>query len=779
MAAEQNIQNLLASGSTGSTYGSQPAIASDESASSKGLDFGIYLRMLVRNLPLIAIVSTLTATPFVLQALNLPKYYQGSFRLLVEPITSQGRANDPSALTRQTVEQNSIDYPTLLQVLQSPGILDKIAKQIRVKYPEVTAEALKQAILKEQLIIARIGNTQLNATRLIEVTYKGNTPEKVKFILEEFKKGYLRYSLDDRRTRIGGGVQFIEEQLPDLQTRVNSLQNRLQELRQRYQLANPETESSAVSTQLQNARSQRLETQRLLAEQDALYARLQNQLNLTPEEGMLAASLSENPRYQEIVSELKKVETLIAVRSARFTDRSPVLESLLRQRDNLQQLLGQEAQQYLGEQSASPNSRILAYQNALRLGLIRQLVETDNTRQLLRVREAALSSVENDLNQRFLQFPLIVREYNDIQQQLEIATKTLNQFLTQRETLRVEAAQKEVPWEVVADPDVFRNALGQPVPVSSKPTKQLAMGLGLGLGLGLALTLLKEALQNKFFSSEDIASVTKLPILGVVPRRRGLAGGLEANVSDGGQDAFSQAFASLYASLRFLPIPSGVKSLVVSAAGAGDGTTTIAAHLAMAAAAVGQRVLLVDGNLRSPRIHSLFHLSGSKGLSDLFTSPEVAWQDAVQPSSMDDNLSVLTAGTTIQEAVRLLASTKTQEVVRQLENAFDLVIFDTPNLTAVNDANFLSAETGGMLMVVSIGRAKQSAVKHVVKELEKFQIKVLGVVSNHVERGYAPATESLSNLEQPREPGMLEDLNIFRPSLPAASEKHSSDVLRS
>ncbi len=779
MAAEQNIQNLLASGSSGSTYGSQPAIASDESASSKGLDFGIYLRMLVRNLPLIAIVSTLTATPFVLQALNLPKYYQGSFRLLVEPITSQGRANDPSALTRQTVEQNSIDYPTLLQVLQSPGILDKIAKQIRVKYPEVTAESLKQAILKEQLIIARIGNTQLNATRLIEVTYKGNTPEKVKFILEEFKKGYLRYSLDDRRTRIGGGVQFIEEQLPDLQTRVNSLQNRLQELRQRYQLANPETESSAVSTQLQNARSQRLETQRLLAEQDALYVRLQNQLNLTPEEGMLAASLSENPRYQEIVSELKKVETLIAVRSARFTDRSPVLESLLRQRDNLQQLLGQEAQQYLGEQSASPNSRILAYQNALRLGLIRQLVETDNTRQLLRVREAALSSVENDLNQRFLQFPLIVREYNDIQQQLEIATKTLNQFLTQRETLRVEAAQKEVPWEVVADPDVFRNALGQPVPVSSKPTKQLAMGLGLGLGLGLALTLLKEALQNKFFSSKDIASVTKLPILGVVPRRRGLAGGLEANVSDGGQDAFSQAFASLYASLRFLPIPSGVKSLVVSAAGEGDGTTTIAAHLAMAAAAVGQRVLLVDGNLRSPRIHSLFHLSGSKGLSDLFTSPEVAWQDAVQPSSMDDNLLVLTAGTTIQEAVRLLASTKTREVVRQLENAFDLVIFDTPNLTAVNDANFLSAETGGMLMVVSIGRAKQSAVKHVVKELEKFQIKVLGVVSNHVERGYAPATESLSNLEQPREPGMLEDLNIFRPSLPAASEKHSSDVLRS
>ncbi len=779
MAAEQNIQNLLASGSSGSTYGSQPAIAGDESASSKGLDFGIYLRMLVRNLPLIAIVSTLTATPFVLQALNLPKYYQGSFRLLVEPITSQGRANDPSALTRQTVEQNSIDYPTLLQVLQSPGILDKIAKQIRVKYPEVTAESLKQAILKEQLIIARIGNTQLNATRLIEVTYKGNTPEKVKFILEEFKKGYLRYSLDDRRTRIGGGVQFIEEQLPDLQTRVNSLQNRLQELRQRYQLANPETESSAVSTQLQNARSQRLETQRLLAEQDALYVRLQNQLNLTPEEGMLAASLSENPRYQEIVSELKKVETLIAVRSARFTDRSPVLESLLRQRDNLQQLLGQEAQQYLGEQSASPNSRILAYQNALRLGLIRQLVETDNTRQLLRVREAALSSVENDLNQRFLQFPLIVREYNDIQQQLEIATKTLNQFLTQRETLRVEAAQKEVPWEVVADPDVFRNALGQPVAVSSKPTKQLAMGLGLGLGLGLALTLLKEALQNKFFSSEDIASVTKLPILGVVPRRRGLAGGLEANVSDGGQDAFSQAFASLYASLRFLPIPSGVKSLVVSAAGAGDGTTTIAAHLAMAAAAVGQRVLLVDGNLRSPRIHSLFHLSGSKGLSDLFTSPEVTWQDAVQPSSMDDNLSVLTAGTTIQEAVRLLASTKTREVVRQLENAFDLVIFDTPNLTAVNDANFLSAETGGMLMVVSIGRAKQSAVKHVVKELEKFQIKVLGVVSNHVERGYAPATEGLSNLEQPREPGMLEDLNIFRPSLPAASEKHSSDVLRS
>ncbi|HIK15186.1 MAG TPA: polysaccharide biosynthesis tyrosine autokinase [Leptolyngbyaceae cyanobacterium M33_DOE_097] len=780
MASEQNIQNYLSSGAS-----SPPAIApgvadASDADKPKGLDFGIYTRMLVRNLPLIAITGSLASLPFLFQAFQMPKYYQGNFRILVEPITSQGRAADPSALTRQTIDQNSVDYPTLMQVLQSPELLDKIARQIRVAgFPDVTAESLKQEIFLQNLVIGRVGaDKQSTTTRLIEVNYQGGDPNRVKTVLEEFKKGYLRYSLEDRRTRIGGGVQFIEEQLPDLQKRVNTLQNQLQELRQRYQLANPETESEGVSSQLQSARAQRLETQRGLAEQNALYSRLQNQLGLNPDEGMLAASLSENPRYQNAISELKKVETAIALNSARFTDRSPVMESLLQQRDNLEAFMDREAQLTLGARAgAASDPRISAFQNSLRLGLIKQLVEIGNTRQVLEVRENALSSVENQLNQRFLQFPLIVREYNNIQQQLEIATKTLNQFLTQRETLRVEAAQKEVPWEVVSPPNLLKNAAGQVVPLASKPTKPLAMGVGLGLVVGLGMALIKEALQNQFLNHKDIPSITKLPALTVVPQRRGLVG-LDSAVLVGARDPFSQAFSSLYTNLRFLPRKSPIHSVVVSSAGVGDGKTTTAAHLAMAAAAMGQKVLLVDADMRSPRLHSLLDVDNNRGFSDLLSDETLSPEAVIQPSPLDDNLFVLPAGRGVNNAARLLATKKAGELVERLKQGFDLVVFDTPNLIDVSDATFLADRTDGMLMVVSVGKVKRPAVKQVLKELDKFQINVLGVVPNHPGRGYVAYPQSLPTpeLAPAQEPALLENLNIFRTPLPPVTEKQRSDT---
>jgi capsular exopolysaccharide synthesis family protein len=396
-------------------------------------------------------------------------------------------------------------------------------------------------------------------------------------------------------------------------------------------------------------------------------------------------------------------------------------------------------------------------------------VETANNQQVLQVRERELTNVEANLNQRFLEFPLIVREYNDIQQKLEIATKTLNQFLTQRETLRVEAAQKEVPWELVADAQVAR--------VESKPTKKLLMGLGLGLGLGLLLAFLKETLQNRFLSSEDIASITKLPALSVVPRRRGLMG-LDPAVSNGARDSFSQAFTSLYTNIRFLPMNPAVRSLVISSAVTGDGKTTVAAHLAMAAAAMGQKVLLVDANLRSPSLHNLFELPNQKGLSEILSNTDLAWADLVQPTSLDENLSVLPAGQSVRNTGRLLASQEAKVLVKQLEQAYDLVVFDTPSMIDVSDASFLAAETSGVLLVVSINRVKRSAVTQVVKEMEKFRLKVLGVVPNHVGRGYEQQPiKPLAEIGSAEEPAMLTNLNIFSPST-APVDKQSRDVVR-
>ncbi|MBD2022171.1 polysaccharide biosynthesis tyrosine autokinase [Leptolyngbya sp. FACHB-36] len=772
MVAQQSTQDVLKNKGSGGVEDDSISASSPQ----KGLDFSPYIRTILRNIPLILGITLLAAVPAVLSGSKASRTYQGGFRILVEPVTSQARSTDPSSISRaQLTDTNSVDYPTLLQVLQSPELLSKAAQQVQSRYPDVTADMLMGEIFSKNLVVQRVGGTDYySAARLIDVSYKGRDAQRVQLILEELAKSYLKYSLDDRRSRIGGGVDFIEDQLPALQQRVNSLEADIQSFKQRYRLTEPTTEGADLSKQIQEIQAQRLSTQQQLVEQRSLYARLQQQLGLTPDEAMIAASLSENPRYQELITEIKKLETVIASKSARYNEESPVVRSLLEQRKNLTQLFQDETKKNLGKRltPGAVNPQILVTQNPLRLELIRQLVTTANTAQLLQVRSQVIAQNSAYLDKRLQQFPTIVRQYNDLQQQLEISTKTLNQFLTQRETLRIEAAQKEVPWEVIAPAKVLTDANGNPVASPSDMSKKLMMQLGIGVALGLAAAFAREKISNVFYSSEDVQSAVQAPLLGVIPFSSEPSVGTIAT-----NEPFLKAFETLYTNLRFLT-GSPLRALTIASAGSGDGKSTIALNLAMAAAEMGQSVLLVDANLRLPQLHTQLNLPNQHGISDVLANEKLAWQDAI--ASPKKNLSVLTAGQTARDSAKLLASARMQMLMEQLQAAFDLIIYDTPNLDEFADASFLAAHTNGIFMVVSLRKAKHPAVKKAVVELKNYRLPILGAISNQV-TGKRTSTVSKQDPYghlKDKQPSRLEGLNILQtPSSTATAEPSSSDAI--
>lgn len=754
------------------------AMLGDETADfaggQKGLDLSPLVRMVQRNALLIAGVTMAGAALVAYSMVSGPRTYKGNFQLLVEPITSQARLSDPASISRPGAQQpDVIDYPTLIQVLQSPELLSKIATEIQRRYPDVTANSLAAAASNKALVIKRyevsaqrFGSDASDPTKVIDVSYKGQDPQRVEFILQELARGYLRYSLEDRKTRIGGGVQFIEDQLPSLQRRVNDLEGELQTLKQRYRIADPTTEGAQLSTQAQGVQAQQLETQRNLAEQQALFQRLQAQLGVTPEQALAASSLSENTIYQTQIAELKKVQALIASKSARYSDESPVIQGLKEQQAKLEQLLDREARKNLGltASNGAIDPRVLAFQNSLRVDLIKQLVTAANTAEQLQVRKQAIAQSQAFLNQKLQEFPVVVRQYTGLSQRLDLARTTLNQFLTQRETLRIEAAQKEVPWEIVSAPSIDRDGKNNPIPSASIEPKFLIAGLGACLLLGLAAALLKEKARNRFYSAEDMEGSLKLPLLATVPFKTGLnqtPGSLPASRSD----AFSKAFNSLYTNIRFLSSNPPVRSIVVSSAEAGDGKTTVALHLALESASMGQRVLLVDTNLRSPQIHALFSLPNSAGLNEVL-SGKAEVDQVVQRTSLDNNLSVLTAGTTLSDSGRLLASTEMQRLMQKLQDKFDLVIYDTSALADFSDANFLAAQSSGLLMVAGVAKTKRSILTQVMAELGKFRLPVLGFVPNHPGRGTANAYNQPGQYGQnfSGKPSLLENLKILKPN---------------
>ncbi|HEY9909115.1 MAG TPA: hypothetical protein V6D18_16080, partial [Thermosynechococcaceae cyanobacterium] len=151
----QNIQTHYTPTPRSVAVGGEPA----EPAKPKGLNPFPVLRTLQRNILIIAGVTGLAALFSLYSGARLGRSYLGNFRILVEPITSQARSTDPSALSRVGGSENSTDYATLLQVLQSPEVLDRIAKQIQSRYPDVTGNSLLGEIFSKDLVVQRLGAT--------------------------------------------------------------------------------------------------------------------------------------------------------------------------------------------------------------------------------------------------------------------------------------------------------------------------------------------------------------------------------------------------------------------------------------------------------------------------------------------------------------------------------------------------------------------------------------------------------------------------------------------
>jgi polysaccharide biosynthesis transport protein len=719
----------------------------------KGLNLRPVLRTARRKALLISgIAGVVTAGMWHLAA-NAPPIYAGNFQVLVEPVTSEAKLAEPSTLTRAGETSNDqMDYPTQLEILKSPGMLDSIVKLVRTRHTNFGVNALRQGLLVE-----RIGKGRFDSTKILSVSYQGLDPDVVEFVLQKTAEKYLKYSLEERKTSIGQGVKFIEEQLPDLQERVDVYQAQLQQLQQQYELIDPTSRAEELYAQIRQFESEQFTTSKELQELKTLSENLQGQLQLTPGEARVASELSENPYRSNLLTQLKQIESQIAVQSATFRPESPEIKLLLDQRQNVLSLLEQETQQIPGVNSAEvrDNPNVFAVPTSLRQSQIQQLVDTNNQIQLLEVRLETLSQERSKFEQAASQFPEVTRQYTDIQQKLELTKQTLNQLLDQREKLRVEAAQDNVPWELISPPQIPRDsATGQAVPLPADSSKKLLVGIAGGLMLGLGAAIALEKWRDIFYTSDDIQDGVQPPILGEIPLQKALA--IPSNSLTVSEMALEQsesvldpqfldAFDALYANIRFLYANAPIRALTVCSAEVGDGKSAMALHLARTVANMGQRVLLVDANLRQRPLQHQVGISRRKGLSELLTDKLVP-NALVEPSLFADNLFVLNAGNPSAKSIKLLGSVQMQHIAEEFQATFDLVIYDTPALGDVMDAIFLTAQTDGILMVVGVKKTRQSNLLKTLEQLNVFRLPCLGIVANHIQ---ANTSNSLSSEVEP------------------------------
>ena len=678
-------------------------------------NFRQLLGILQRRALIIVGIGTVVMGGVTYSTLNQQPVYESNFRLLVEPLTDEKSLMQLTLDTNNSEKSGNLDYESQIQVLRSPELMRSIVKQIQFFYPHITYDSLLKS-----LIIRRLGTT-----KLIEVSYRSSDSSQIKIVLDIIAKSYLNYSLEKRQTKLRQGVHFVDKQLPTIKSRVEQLQKELQVFRQKYDFISPDAQASQVADRVNTLGNQRLIIDQKLAEYHAIFANLKL-------EGGETTALNNSPGYQELVGKIRQLEADISGESVRFQEDSPPLRSLQEKKKNLLMLLKQEAQRTIGVKFAEVETQI----------------------QILEVQSQELSKAERQLTQEVKLLPVLSRKYAELQRELQIATDSLNRFLTTRETLQIQVAQTELPWELIQE------ALQPDEPISPNIPRSLTLGLVGSLLLGMGVSLLLEKVDNTYHNVDSIREKMKLPVLGVLPFEKKIQQNLyykteQSSSSDKtpfrffrkiskmsnnlhrspgsdryyGQGRFWECLQVLYSNIQLLNSDQPIKSLIISSALPGDGKSTVSFQLAQIAAAMGKRVLLVDADLRRPQVHLLADLNNLWGLSSLISTNIPAGQVIRQMPEMN-NLSVVTSGPIPPDPARLLSSEKMKQLMGYFQRTFDLVIYDVPPIVGLVDARMLAPYTDGVVLVVRIDKTDKTGLMQAQESLRISPVNLLGIIAN-------------------------------------------------
>lgn len=286
--------------------------------------------------------------------------------------------------------------------------------------------------------------------------------------------------------------------------------------------------------------------------------------------------------------------------------------------------------------------------------------------------------------------------------------------------------------------------LVQPAKVPSSPSSPKvkqngALGLLLGLILGVGLAFMFERLDRRMKGIGELEDTYGLPVLGTVPDSPAL--GSSPLSAPEFPFAVTEAFRMLRARLRYFNVDRPLRSLLITSVGPGEGKTTIAQHLAIAAASgSSSRVLLLEADLRRPQIAGEYGLEPMPGLSEVLTHG-VALEDVVQHLGIAETgsstvngktLDVIVAGANPPNSAELLDSATMADLLKDLSSAYDLLIIDTPPTSVVADAIPLMSQVSGVIVISQVGRSSRDAAAHLREQLRRLAAPTLGVVANRV-----------------------------------------------
>lgn len=715
-------------------YLNSPNINDDEDE----IDIGELFRLLRRRG--LIIIGTTVALTAILSSwiLSKPPVYQGSFQLLVEPL----KADDNqlallSSLSGGSLKGKDLDYESQINVLKSPLIMSPIIQKIQSRYPEVKyvlTEDKKDE--KEEGLLKKLNIIQSGDTKIIEVSYKDKSEEKILFVLNQLMKGYLDYQSTEYISNLSQSINFAEDQISRVRGDVAILESQLENFQKTNNLINPITQNEVLASQSRVLLGKIENVQTELGGMTTLANELQNQLDLTPEQGVIVARLNQQPSYVKLIAQIKDTETQIGLESLRLGSQHPIIKTLTAKKEELVSLLNQETSQILGSKGTNLSLDFLT-SISNNQAVIEEFFATNNKIEVLKATKKGLNEAWERLNLQVNSLSTTNKEYYQIQRELTTASESLNRLLALNENLQIEAAKERSLWKLLTPID--ENIIED---VSGTAQKLALIGIA-SLFCGTMLGFFVDKLDSAFHSVDDVKRSVDLPSLAIIPYHKNLKVISDKNKSargsfNQGKGLFADAknipdldaYFSLYTNINLLGSDTAIKSIVIGAAEASEGKSTTSIFLAKAVAMLGKKVLIVDVDMRKPRLHKYLGEKNTIGLSNLIAD-DAPLEKVIQQTAQE-NLFIITAGTKPPNPTRIISSQKMRDLMAKVKEDFDFIIYDTPPLMGFSDGKILTPSTDGLVFVVRLDKTHRPNVQQVLNDLRMSKLSVLGVVLNGV-----------------------------------------------
>lgn len=705
---------------------SQPVAAPTEPP----LDLRQYWRVVSKRRWLILAAFAVVMTVAVIYTLRLPKIYSATTTLIIEtsaPKVLNGQVQDVAEQS-QPFWVSKEYYETQYNVLKSRAVAERVVQKLRVgrddkllaldivESAEVRERGLKSLQNLRQvmtgrpdpasLVLGRVQVEPVKDSRVTKLTVEDADPVMAAALANTFAAAYMEQSLASKSVTTVEATESLEQRLPDLDQKVQESTQSITDFKKKNKIGASFEErvrlvTSRVSRLSEELQAVRIKKASLKARSDAITQLRKAQTRddvaraaLIPD-ALAASEQALKTRVFEARNECDILETRFLAEHPRMVDCKVKLANLERAHNaEIETVLSRAQAEYVNVAQNEKN-------------LLDELNEA-------KVEAEELSGYEP--------------EYQKLKRTNETNLRLYDLALKSLKETDLSATTR------MSNVNVLDYARPQLTPSKPNVRYNLMVGLIAALVLALGLAFGLELLDNTLSSQEQVEERLGLAFLGIIPSLAGKdrqAPHSDLVAFEQPKSAVAECCRAIRTNLLFMSPERPLKSILVTSAGPRDGKTTSAASLAITMAESGKRVLLVDADLRRPRVHNAFKVANGSGLSSLILG-EGTLGDTVKASGVP-NLSLLTCGPIPPNPAELLHTDGFKKVLAQMMTEYDQVIIDSPPVGAVADAVVVSTQVDGTLLVVKNQVTSRDLAKRAVRALRDVNARIFGAILNDID----------------------------------------------